>query len=263
MSKKRFTEFVEGLNDEQIEALTGVGATLRDFGTCLEAEWLKRNGKLLDADERKENDGRPNAVANPVIDVEIPNVMFVTLQPCDENNKTRGHGYANDVGLSDKVKTGNVPPTLVAEILLDKMIGMLNGKVADKALTEVKEALKSGMTVDNGKFKFNKDAAPPLKHAVEVAEWMAELKTSFVGTTNGATHTSMAVVPIPMDYSSPPVAQTDTAEIPSPADVLPPIPANGGSADVSAQTVEASPDVVASGNPPSFIDVFGQLEGIE
>ena len=65
------------MTDEQIESLTGVGATLRDFGGCLEGEWLARNGKLLNADERKENDGRPNAVANPTVDVEIPNVMFV------------------------------------------------------------------------------------------------------------------------------------------------------------------------------------------
>jgi hypothetical protein len=239
MSKKRFKAFAESLSDEQIDALAGVGASIRDFGAELEAEFLKRRGKLLTAEERKENEGKPNVVANPTIDIEVPGIMFVMLQPCDDNaKKTRGHGYANDVGLADKVKTGNVPPTLIAEILLDKQIGMLNGKVADKALTEVKNALTAGMTVKDGKFSFDKKAAPPLKHAVEVAEWMAELKTSFIGTTNGATHTSMEVIPIPMQHSTQPEANTDTAEIPP---------------------VEISPVVVATGEPPSFIDSFGQV----
>tara|TARA_R110001632_G_scaffold11189_4_gene40547 strand:+ start:1186 stop:1944 length:759 start_codon:yes stop_codon:yes gene_type:complete len=247
MSKKRFASFVEDLSDEQIDNLAGVGASLRDFGTALEADFLVRRGKLLNAEQRKENGGEPNATANPVIDVEVPGVMCIMLQPCDENNKARGNGYANDVGLSDKVKTGNVPPTLVAEILLDKLIGMLNGKVADKALLEVKEALKTGMTVTDGKFTFDKKAAPPLKHAVEVAEWMAELKTSFIGTTNGATHTSMEVIPIPLDpHSTQPMTNTDTAEPPSLA---------GSSPNTELSVGIVSPDVVASGDS-SFIDHF-------
>jgi len=251
MSKKRFTSFVEDLSDEQIDNLAGVGASLRDFGTALESEFLARRGKLLTADERKENDGKPNAVANPIIDVEVPGVLCLMLQPCEENNKTRGNGYANDVGLSDKVKTGNVPPTLIAEILLDKLITMLNGKIADKALNEVKVALKEGMTVTDGKFKFNKDAAPALNHPVEIAEWMAELKTSFIGTTNGATHTSMEAIPIPLDpHSTQPAAKTDTAGIlPSPVDSPP----------TTTPSVGQSPVVVAIGVPPSFIDSFGQV----
>jgi hypothetical protein len=251
MSKKRFTAFVEALSDEQIDDLAGVGASVRDFGTALESEFLARRGKLLTAEQRKENDGKPNAVASPTIDIEVPNVMCIMLQTCDENTKTRGHGYANDVGLSDKVKTGNVPPTLVAEILLDKLIGMLNGKVADKALTEVKNALKDGMTVTDGKFTFDKKAAPPLKHAVEVAEWMAELKTSFVGSTNGATHTSMEVIPIPLDPHSTPLMMN--------ADITGVLPSPVGSPPTPNQDVElVSPDVVASGNS-TFIDSFDEV----
>jgi hypothetical protein len=251
MSKKRFKAFVEGLSDEQIDNLAGVGASVRDFGTALESEFLARRGKLLTAEERKENDGKPNAVANPTVDIEVPGVMCLMLQPCDENKKTLGNGYRNDVGLADKVKTGNVPPTLIAEILLDKMVGMLNGKIADKALTEVKDALTAGMTVKDGKFTFDKKVAPPLKHAVEVAEWMAELKTTFVGTTAGATHTSMEVIPIPLDpHSTPMEANTDTAEIPSPA---------GSPPTTELQVDNVSPVVVATGHPPSFIDSFGQV----
>ena len=251
MSKKRFKAFVEGLTDDQIDNLACVGASIRDFGAELEAEFLKRRGKLLTAEERNENDGKPNVVANPTIDIEVPGVMCLMLQPCDENKKTLGNGYRNDVGLADKVKTGNVPPTLIAEILLDKQIGMLNGKVADKALTEVKNALTAGMTVKDGKFSFDKKAAPPLKHAVEVAEWMAELKTNFIGTTNGATHTSMEVIPIPLEpHSTPMEANTDTAEIPSPA---------GSPPTTELQVDNVSPVVVATGHPPSFIDTFGQV----
>lgn len=201
MSKKLFKEYAEGLTDEQVSRLTGVGASLRDFGEALEKEWLARNGKNLTADERKENKGAPNAVANPVIDIEIPDVLTVMLRPSpDTNNKTRGHGYANDVGLSDKVKFGNVPPSLLTEILVDKIATMLNGKVADKALSELRDALRGCMNIDDdGKFSFDKKKAPPLQHPVEVAEWIGSLKQEYIGSTAGATHTSMEVVPIPDD----------------------------------------------------------------
>jgi hypothetical protein len=213
MSKKEFSEYAATLDDDTLRALTGVGATLRDFGAALESEWASRHGRLLDSDERKANGGKPNAVSNPVIDVEVPGVLTVMLRPCETNgSKTRGHGYANDVGLSDKVKTGNVPPTLLAEILVDKMATMLGGNIASSALSDLQQALQSCMTVEDGKFKFDKKAAPALQHPVEVAEWMAAMKTSFVGTTAGATHVSMEVIPIP-DEPSPGQMPASDAEL--------------------------------------------------
>jgi len=210
MSKKLFKEYAEGLTDKQMSQLTGVGASLRDFGEALEKEWLARNGKNLTADERKENKGAPNAVSNPVIDIEIPDVLTVMLRASpDTNNKTRGHGYANDMGLSDKVKFGNVPPSLLTEILVDKIATMLNGAVADKALSELRDALRSCMNIgDDGKFTFDKKKAPPLQHPVEVAEWIGSLKQEYIGSTAGATHTSMEVVPIPDDPAVDASAQT-------------------------------------------------------
>lgn len=210
MSKKLFKEYAEGLTDEQVSQLTGVGASLRDFGEAIEKEWLARNGKNLTADERKENKGAPNALANPTIDIEIPDVLTVMLRPSPTtNNKTRGHGYANDMGLSDKVKFGNVPPSLLTEILVDKIATMLNGAVAEKALNELRDALRSCMNIgDDGKFTFDKKKAPPLQHPVEVAEWIDSLKQDYIGSTAGATHTSMEVVPIPDDPVMSASAQT-------------------------------------------------------
>jgi len=45
MSKKLFKEYAQELTDEQVSQLTGVGASLRDFGEAIEKEWLARNGK--------------------------------------------------------------------------------------------------------------------------------------------------------------------------------------------------------------------------
>lgn len=198
MSKKMFQEYAEGLTDEQLSQLTGVGAALRDFGDSLEKVWLSRFGKNLTADERKENGGAPNAVSNPVIDIEVPDVLSIMLRPSPgTNNKTRGNGYANDVGLSDKVKFGNVPPSLLTEILVDKIATMLDGNIAKKALADLRDALTNCMTIDDGKFTFDKKQAPPLQHPVEVAEWIGSLKQEYIGSSAGATHTSMEVVPIP------------------------------------------------------------------
>ena len=198
MSKKMFQEYTKGLTDEQMRQLTGVGASLRDFGEALEKEWLSRFGKNLNADERKENGGAPNAVSNPVIDIEVPDVLSIMLRPSPgTNNKTRGNGYANDVGLSDKVKFGNVPPSLLTEILVDKIATMLDGNIAKKALADLRDALTNCMTIDDGKFTFDKKQAPPLQHPVEVAEWIGSLKQEYIGSSAGATHTSMEVVPIP------------------------------------------------------------------
>ena len=123
------TDFVEGLTDEQMMQMMGVGSTLKVFGTVLEADFDARFGVKLDAAGRKENGGKPSHIANPVIDIDIPNVACFMLRPTDSNNKGRGNGYAKDVGLSDKVKTGNVPPTLLAEILVDKIATMLGGNI--------------------------------------------------------------------------------------------------------------------------------------
>ena len=144
MSKADMTTYVEGLNDEEIMALAGVGSALKVFGTVLEAEFEKRNGVLLDAESRKENDGKPSHVANPVIDIDIPGVSSFMLRPSTSNNKARGNGWAKDVGLSDKVKTGNVPPTLLASILVDKIATMLGGNIKDKALLD--KILNEGRT---------------------------------------------------------------------------------------------------------------------
>jgi len=212
MSKADMTEYVGSLTDEEIMSMAGVGSSLKVFGTVLEAEFEKRNGVLLDADSRKENDGKPSHTANPVIDIDIPGVASFMLRPSTSNNKARGNGWAKDVGLSDKVKTGNVPPTLLASILVDKMATMLGGNIKDRALIDVQEALATCMTITDGKFKFDKKQAPPLNHPVEVAEWLDKLSMSFIGTTAGANHVSMEVIPIPAETHSPiiaPVGETD------------------------------------------------------
>ena len=160
----------------------------------------------LDADARKENGGKPAFTADPVIDIEIPGIACFMLRPTDTNNKGRGHGYAKDFGLSDKVKTANVPPTLLGEILVDKMATMLGGNIKDKALQDLREALQACMHIENGKFTFDKKKAPPLNHPVEVAEFMLTLKQEIVGTAAGASHVCMEVIPIPIDTDSPVVA---------------------------------------------------------
>lgn len=206
MSKKDITNFIDSLTDEQMKNMCGVGASLRDFGKHLEEAFDARFGVKLDTTQRKENGGKPHMTADPVIDIEIPGVACFMLRPTDTNNKGRGHGYAKDYGLSDKVKTGNVPPTLLGEILVDKIATMLGGNIKDKALDELREALRACMTVEDGKFSFDKKKAPPLNHPVEVAEFMLSLKQEFIGTASGASHVSMEVIPVPIDPDSPTVA---------------------------------------------------------
>ena len=252
MSKKRFAEYVESLTDEQLKNCTGVGASIRELGKALEDRWQSVFGVRMDAGERKENGGKPNALADPKIDIEIPGVLCVLLRPSDEEGgKTRGHGYANDFGLSDKVKFAGVPPTLLIEQLADKFIGMLEGRIAKKAMNDFKKALRGCMTIDDGKFTFDKKKAPPLNHPVEVAELLADLRMEFVGTTNGATYVDMDVIPIPIDYTDadtqPVVCFTDTephSDIPSMA--------GPEDAQVITDAEEKSPSVVVEGTSPFF-----------
>lgn len=252
MSKKEFAAFAENMTDDELSAVTGVGAVLRDFGTAMEKEWQSRFGRLLSAEERKENDGKPNVVANPVVDIEVPGVISLMLRPGGDNNKTRGNGYANDVGLSDKVKTGNVPPTLLAEILVDKMATMLGGNIAAKALVDLQEALRACMKVEDGSFTFDKKAAPPLQHPVEVAEWMAALKTEFVGTTAGATHVSMEVVPISVSPHEEAVGVTEGGE-------HIPVPAFDGASEDLGITGGQSPSDADEGGSPVDVETQGVI----
>ena len=238
MSKKDFTNFIDGLTDEQMMEMIGVGATLRDFGKHLEEAFDKRFGVKLDTDQRKENDGKPQLVANPVIDIDIPGIASFVLRPTDTNNKGRGYGYAKDFGLSDKVKTGNVPPTLLGEILVDKIATMLGGNIKDKPLTALREALRACMTIEDGKFSFDKKKAPPLTHPVEVAEFMLSLKQEFVGTAAGASHVSMEVIPVPIDPDSSIVASVGEPNVPSASH---PVDQEAESHDIG-QVEEESPD---------------------
>lgn len=218
MSKAHFANFAENLTDAELHNLTGVGASLREFGKVLEDEWRGRNGVLLDKDQRTQNEGKPNAIGNPVINIEIPDILSIILKPSsDGGGKTRGNGYANDVGLSDKIKTGNVPPTLLLEILVDKIATMLDGNIAAKALNEIKDALQDCMTINDGKFSFDKSKAPPLNHPVQVVEWLTSLKQEFIGTTAGSTHVSMQVIPVPIDSTTiEPTRNDQSLGVPSP-----------------------------------------------
>tara|TARA_R110002124_G_scaffold214640_5_gene380623 strand:+ start:199 stop:963 length:765 start_codon:yes stop_codon:yes gene_type:complete len=240
MSKADFTDFVSGLTDEEIQNMTGVGAALRDFGKHLEDEYDKRFGIRMDTNGRKLNGGKPVTTANPIIDIEVPGVASFLLRPSTSNNKARGFGYAKDVGLSDKVKTGNVPPTLLTEILVDKMATMLGGNIKDKALSDLRSALRACMTVDDGKFTFDKKKAPPLNHPVEVAEFMLSLKEEFIGTASGASHVSMEVIPIPVDVHS----HSNVLE--QQQDIQPGLPSSDETA-LETTTVEKSPSDAAEG----------------
>ena len=246
------TDFVEGLSDKQMMQMMGVGSTLKVFGTVLEADFDARFGLKLDAAGRKENGGKPSHTANPVIDIDIPNVACFMLRPTDSNNKGRGNGYAKDVGLSDKVKTGNVPPTLLAEILVDKIATMLGGNIKDKALADLQSALRDCMTIDEGKFTFDKKKAPPLNHPVEVAEFLESLKQEFVGTTNGANHVSMEVIPVPIESDSPMAASVGE---PSVLSASHPVDLEAESHDIG-QVEEKSPDTPSG---TSFIEAQADI----
>ena len=248
-------EYVESLTDEQMRQMTGVGSVLKVLGTVIEANFESRFGILLDSDKRKENDGKPSHTANPVIDIEIPGVACFMLRPTKTNNKARGNGYAKDFGLSDKVKTGNVPPTLLAEILVDKMATMLGGNIKDRALADLQTALQACMTVDEGKFSFNKKNAPPLNHPVEVAEFMNTLAKSFIGTTAGANHVSMEIIPIPIESNSPNVALESDIDVSSASH-----PDNQEEEPHSThQTREESPDSLSgNSNPQEKTLLFGE-----
>ena len=246
------TDFVEGLSDKQMMQMMGVGSTLKVFGTVLEADFDARFGLKLDAAGRKEKGGNPSHTANPVIDIDIPNVACFMLRPTDSNNKGRGNGYAKDVGLSDKVKTGNVPPTLLAEILVDKIATMLGGNIKDKALADLQSALRDCMTIDEGKFTFDKKKAPPLNHPVEVAEFLESLKQEFVGTTNGANHVSMEVIPVPIESDSPMAASVGE---PSVLSASHPVDLEAESHDIG-QVEEKSPDTPSG---TSFIEAQADI----
>ena len=107
------------------------------------------------------------------------------------------------------MKGGNVPTPRLTEMLVDKIATMVMGAGAEKALNELRDDLRSCMNIgDDGKFTFDKKTAPPLQHPVEVAEWIGSLKQEYIGSTAGATHTSMEVVPIPDDPAVDASAQT-------------------------------------------------------
>ena len=258
MSKADFKEYAEGLTDEQMLNSIGLGAILTDLGGALKAEEAKRFGILMTKEQRDDNDGKPHLTSNICVDIEVPGVMCIMLQPTDTNSsKTRGNGFAMNVGQADKKKTGNAPVKTISERLLDKLIMQLDGRVAEKALAEIKADLKAGYSIEDGKFKFNSKALAPLNNPVEIMEWCNDLSVEFTGTENGACFTSMEVVPIPLDPNptTPEQVAENVMEIPSSDAEISPVISGGIGHNVDGESLSGD-----EGIQPTFFDSWGQQD---
>ena len=231
MAEANFKEYFANMDDETLLKLTGFGAVLSKLGSAADKEWQSRFGVCMDKAGRAANDRRPNAIADPVIDIQVPNVLEIMVRPDGgANNKARGHGYANDVGMTDKSAMCNIPPTLIIELFLEKIVKMLDGRLAQSILNDVEAALNTGLTEnEDGSFVFDKKAveeAHPITNAVEVAEWTHQLKRAGKPRKqSGASHVSMEIVPIPTD-PNPANEEVATVENPIPDT---PTPAHSGS----------------------------------
>ena len=134
----------------------------------------------------------------------------------------------------------------------------LDGRVAEKALAEIKADLKAGYSIEDGKFKFNSKALAPLNNPVEIMEWWNDLSVEFTGTENGACFTSMEVVPIPLD-PNPSTAEQQVAEnvmeIPSSDAEITPVEPGGIGHDVDGETPSGD-----KGTQSTFFDSWGQQQ---
>jgi hypothetical protein len=134
---------------------------------------------------------------------------------------------------------------------------MLGGNIKDKALTELRDALRDCMTIEDGKFSFDKKKAPPLNHPIEVAEFLDTLKEEFIGTTAGATHVSMEVIPVPIESYSANIVQTGETDTEARSHSGIPSPQSVESGQQQPNTVETSPSAAEEGT--QFIDAQADI----
>ena len=164
----------------------GIGKTLRALGDAL----MKR--EYDDADTTSETRTNPELI---VVDMNTGSTILLKTVP-HEGGKTDGSGYVRypDYEQSNPMR---VPPTLKEAVMLDKMAGMLGGRLTKAVMNEIAAAMAEAneLRLSNDKEAYKHWIEEHSKYPDELNSMLEQFRQMTVKNQKGDTLIQMQAIP--------------------------------------------------------------------
>jgi hypothetical protein len=164
----------------------GVGKTLRMLGDAL------MKTEYNESDIKSETRTDPQLM---IVDMNTGSTILLKTTP-HEGGKTDGSGYVRypDYEQSNPMR---VPPTLKEAVMLDKMAGMLDGRITASIMREIVEAMSEAneLRLSNDKEAYKHWVAEHSKYPEQLNDMLEEFRQMTIKNQKGDTLIQMQAIP--------------------------------------------------------------------
>ena len=171
---------------KQMNWTPGAGKTLRALGDAL------MNTEYESSDTTTETRASPRLMV-----VDMDTGATILLKPIPHSGgKTKGDGYVRYPDY-EQSNPQRVPPTLKVAILLDKIAGMLGGRITQAVMREIAEAMSEAniLRLSNDKATYQHWIDEHAKHPEELERILGEFRQMTVKNQKGDTLIQMKAIP--------------------------------------------------------------------
>tara|TARA_R110002020_G_scaffold118792_3_gene271343 strand:+ start:9528 stop:10163 length:636 start_codon:yes stop_codon:yes gene_type:complete len=171
---------------KQMQWTPGAGKTLRALGDAL------MNTEYESADTDTVTRENPQLMV-----VDMNTGATILLKPIPHSGgKTKGDGYVRYADY-EQSNPQRIPPTLKVVILLDKIAGMLGGRITSAVMREIAEAMSEAniLRLSNDKATYQHWIDEHAKHPEALEEILTEFRQMTVKNQKGDTLIQMKAIP--------------------------------------------------------------------
>lgn len=171
---------------KQMEWTQGAGKVLKALGEAL----MKQ--EYNEADKSTETRTDPRIM---VVDLHTGSTITLKTTP-HSGGKTDGSGYVRYPDY-EQSNPNRVPPTLQVSVLLNKMAGMLGGRLAESALKEIAEAMEEAnkLRLSNDKETYKHWLAEHSAYPEQLKSALERIRSMTVKPQKGDTLIEMQAIP--------------------------------------------------------------------
>lgn len=171
---------------KQMEWTQGAGKVLKALGEAL----MKQ--EYNEADKSTETRTDPRIM---VVDLHTGSTITLKTTP-HSGGKTDGSGYVRYPDY-EQSNPNRVPPTLQVSVLLNKMAGMLGGRLAESALKEIVEAMEEAnkLRLSNDKETYKHWLAEHSAYPEQLKSALERIRSMTVKPQKGDTLIEMQAIP--------------------------------------------------------------------
>ena len=171
---------------KQMNWTAGTGKVLKALGEAM------MKAEYESADKASETRSDPELM---LVDTHTGTTILIKGIP-HQGGKTDGHGYVRypDYEQSNPLR---VPPTLKEAIMLDKMAGMLGGRIVESVMKQIAEAMTEAneLRLSNDKEAYKHWMEEHSKYPEMLTEMLDEIRSMTVKNQKGDTLINMQAIP--------------------------------------------------------------------